>query len=66
MLLFEGDNACSTANHERVIVNDPNHPYFGKWGRVIDTDEAAGRWLVAIDFGAVIEVKREQFCFAPR
>ena len=42
MLLFEGDNAYFTANNERVIV----------------TDEAAGRWLVAIDFGAVIEVKR--------
>jgi hypothetical protein len=65
-MLFEADKACSTANHERVIVNDANHPYFGKWGRIIDADAAFGRWLVALDFGAVIEVKRGQFCFAPR
>jgi len=37
----------------------------GKWGRTIDTDQAAGRWLLAMDFGAVIELKREHFCFAP-
>ena len=65
MLLADDDNANITANNERVIINDPKHTYFGKWGRIIDTDEAAGRWLVAMDFGAVIEVKREHFCFAP-
>ena len=52
--------------NQRIILTDPNHAYFGKWGRIIDTDELAGRWLVAIDFGPVREVKREQFCFAPR
>jgi|KBSSwiStaDraftv2_1062776.scaffolds.fasta_scaffold5113335_2 hypothetical protein len=42
MLLFDGHNANFTANNERAIVNEPNHPYFGKCGRIIDTDEAAG------------------------
>ena len=65
MLPFDADNANVTANNERVIVSDPNHIYFGM-GRIVDTDEAVGRWLVAIDFGAVIELKREHFCFAPR
>jgi hypothetical protein len=65
MRLADDDNANITANNKRVIVNDPKHTYFGKWSRVIDTDEAAGRWLVAMDFGAMIEVKREHFYFAP-
>jgi hypothetical protein len=29
-------------------------------------DEVAGRCLAAIDVGPVVEVKREQFRFAPR
>ena len=65
MLSADDDNANITANNERVIVNEPMHTAFDKWGRIIDTDEAAGRWLVAMDFDAVIEVKREHFCFAP-
>ena len=35
-------------------------------GRTIDSDEVAGRWLVAIDFGPMVEIKREQFRYAPR
>jgi len=65
MLLADDDNANITANNQRVIINDPKHTYFGKWGRIIDTDGAAERWLVAWDFSAVIEVKGEHFCFAP-
>jgi len=38
MLPFDADNANVTANNERVIVSDPNHIYFGKWGRILDTD----------------------------
>jgi hypothetical protein len=33
--------------------------------RLMDTDKAVGRWLIAIDCGAVIELRREHFCFAP-
>jgi hypothetical protein len=52
------------AMNGRIILTGPNHTYFGKWGRIIDTDEVAGRWLVAIDLGPL--VKREQFRFTPR
>ena len=37
MLLADDDNANITANNQRVIINDPKHTYFGKWGRIIDT-----------------------------
>jgi hypothetical protein len=28
--------------NQRIIVTDPNHTYFGRWGRIIDADEVAG------------------------
>jgi hypothetical protein len=34
--------------------------------RIIDADELAGRWLVAIDLGPVVELSGFQFCYAPR
>ena len=49
MLLADDDNANITANNQRVIINDPKHTYFGKWGRIIDTDAVTRSWLVAIE-----------------
>ena len=65
MLLADDDNANITANNQRVIINDPGAYLPRQVGPHHRHDGAAERWLVALDFGAVIEVKGEHFCFAP-